>query len=135
MTSSSCSVAPACGADPQEHAIPLSYLYHHHLAPPAARPLPDVHNGPFAAPNQSRRCEKQSEVFNGIPLTAKAGANSLPPLLKGVICALALMSSDGAFLDKQFNTTDVCIIVKTELPDRPLSPPLRTRRRIINYSG
>ena len=26
------------GTDPQEHAQPLSYLYHNHLAPPALRP-------------------------------------------------------------------------------------------------
>lgn len=106
------------GADPQEHAIPLSYLYHHHLAPPAlrARALPDVYTKMDLLPREAFNPDdaENNLVFNGIPLTAKAGANSLPPLLKGYLRVGAYVG-DGAFLDKQFNTTDVCIIVKTEL--------------------
>jgi putative hemolysin len=38
----------------------------------------------------------------------------LPPLLKGYL-RLGGFVGDGAVIDHQFNTTDVCIIVKTDL--------------------
>ena len=40
--------------------------------------------------------------------------NELPPLVKGYL-RLGGFVGDGAVLDPQFNTTDVCIVVKTEL--------------------
>ena len=44
---------------------------------------------------------------------AKALAE-LPPLLKGYL-RLGGFVGDGAVIDHQFNTTDVCILVKTDL--------------------
>jgi putative hemolysin len=38
----------------------------------------------------------------------------LPPLVKGYL-RLGGFVGDGAVIDNQFNTTDVCIIVKTDL--------------------
>ena len=38
----------------------------------------------------------------------------LPPLIKGYL-RLGGFVGDGAVVDHQFNTTDVCIIVKTDL--------------------
>jgi putative hemolysin len=38
----------------------------------------------------------------------------LPPLLKGYL-RLGGFVGDGAVIDRQFNTTDVCIVVKTDL--------------------
>lgn len=106
------------GANPEDHKIPLSYLYHHHLAPPAlrARALPEVYTKMDILPREAFDPEAafDSMAFNGIKLDPKAGANSLPPLIKGYLRVGAYVG-DGAFLDKQFNTTDVCIIVKTEL--------------------
>ncbi|MDP1974790.1 MAG: hypothetical protein Q8K37_02345 [Alphaproteobacteria bacterium] len=39
---------------------------------------------------------------------------TLPPLIKGYLRVGAYIG-DGAVVDNDFNTTDVCIIVKTEL--------------------
>jgi L-ornithine Nalpha-acyltransferase len=39
---------------------------------------------------------------------------SLPPLLKGYLRVGGFVG-DGAVIDHQFNTTDVCIIVKTDM--------------------
>ena len=38
----------------------------------------------------------------------------LPPLIKGYL-RLGGFIGDGAVIDHQFNTTDVCIVVKTDL--------------------
>ena len=106
------------GADPALHTVPLSYLYHHHLAPPAlrARALPEVYTPMDLLPREAFNPETalDSMSFNGIKLDPKAGANSLPPLIKGYLRVGGYVG-DGAFLDKQFNTTDVCIIVRTEM--------------------
>ena len=40
--------------------------------------------------------------------------NALPPLIKGYL-RLGGFTGDGAVIDEQFNTTDVCILVKTDL--------------------
>ncbi len=39
---------------------------------------------------------------------------SLPPLLKGYL-RLGARISEGAFIDKQFNTIDICIVLKSSL--------------------
>jgi putative hemolysin len=39
---------------------------------------------------------------------------ALPPLIKGYL-RLGGVVGDGAVIDDQFNTTDVCIVVKTDL--------------------
>ena len=90
------------GTDPDALAVPLSYLYHHHLAPPAlrARALP----GRYV---DMRRLEP------GAIDPARTLA-ALPPLIKGYL-RLGGFVGDGAVIDEQFNTTDVCIVVKTDL--------------------
>ena len=45
---------------------------------------------------------------------ARAALNLLPPLIKGYL-RLGGFVGDGAVIDEQFNTTDVCIVVKTDL--------------------
>jgi L-ornithine Nalpha-acyltransferase len=90
------------GTDPATLAVPLSYLYHHRLAPPGVRPR--------ALPHRyvdMRRVEA-SEID---PVRA---IGLLPPLIKGYL-RLGGFVGDGAVIDKQFNTTDVCIVVKTDL--------------------
>jgi putative hemolysin len=49
-----------------------------------------------------------------VGLDLRAVPNDLPPLIKGYL-RLGGFVGDGAVLDPQFNTTDVCIVVKTEL--------------------
>jgi putative hemolysin len=90
------------GVDPDALATPLSYLYHHHLAPPAlrTRALPDRYV------DMRRR-----DVAALDPMRTLA---ALPPLIKGYL-RLGGFVGDGAVIDEQFNTTDVCIVVKTDL--------------------
>ena len=90
------------GTDPEALAAPLSYLYYHHLAPPAlrARALPER----FV---DMRRLDPQG-------LDPNRTLSALPPLIKGYL-RLGGFVGDGAVIDEQFNTTDVCIVVKTDL--------------------
>jgi len=90
------------GTDPAALAVPLSYLYYHHLAPPAlrARALPE------------RFVEMRRLGPAAIDPMRTLGA--LPPLIKGYL-RLGGFVGDGAVIDEQFNTTDVCIVVKTDL--------------------
>jgi putative hemolysin len=90
------------GTDPEALAAPLSYLYYHHLAPPALRPRALA----------SRYVDMRRLPTNAID-PAKALAE-LPPLIKGYL-RLGGFVGDGAVIDRQFNTTDVSIVVKTDL--------------------
>lgn len=90
------------GTDPAALALPLSYLYHYHLAPPALRTkaLPDLYvNMQYLAADE---------------IDPKAAVGALPPLVKGYL-RLGGFVGDGAVVDEQFNTTDVCVVVKTDL--------------------
>lgn len=90
------------GTDPGALAVPLSYLYHRHLAPPALRP---------------RALSDRYLEMNRLPPGAFDPAEALshlPPLLKGYL-RLGGFVGDGGVVDQQFNTTDVCIVVKTDL--------------------
>jgi len=90
------------GTDPAAHALPLSYLHHHHLAPPVMRPraLPERHFG--------------MDILSADAINPIRGLASLPPLIKGYL-RLGGYVGEGAVVDHQFNTTDVCVIVKTDL--------------------
>ena len=101
------------GTNPQDLALPLSYLYYHHLAPPALRPkaLPGQYVDMRLMP---REAFDPNVVFNNMKLDPRGGSNSLPPLIKGYIRVGGFVG-DGAVIDTQFNTTDVFIIVKTDL--------------------
>ncbi|MBR9972943.1 GNAT family N-acetyltransferase [Magnetospirillum sulfuroxidans] len=90
------------GTDPAALATQLSYLHHHHLAPEEIRPraLPDLYVDMNLADKDS--------------LNPRRALASLPPLIKGYL-RLGGFVGDGAVIDHQFNTTDVCVMVKTEL--------------------
>ena len=90
------------GTDPSQQALPLSYLYHHHLAPPEIR-----------VRALASRCVKMDVLAPGTYDARKAMAR-VPPLIKGYL-RLGGFVGDGAVIDPEFNTTDVFIIVKTEL--------------------
>ena len=90
------------GTDLDALAADLTYLYHNHLAPPAVRPraLPD------------RYVEMRRMSLSQIdPKRVQA---QLPPLIKGYL-RLGGFIGDGAVIDRQFNTTDVAVVVKTDL--------------------
>jgi L-ornithine Nalpha-acyltransferase len=90
------------GTDPSQHAQALSYLYHHHLAPPElrVRALPE-------------RYVKMDMLEPGSYDPRKALAR-VSPLIKGYL-RLGGYVGDGAVIDSQFDSTDIFIIVKTEL--------------------
>jgi L-ornithine Nalpha-acyltransferase len=90
------------GIDPEQLAVPLSYLYHHHLAPPElrTRALPERYVDMNRLDPGSFDPERTLSV--------------LPPLIKGYL-RLGGFVGDGAVIDGQFNTTDVCVVVKTDL--------------------
>lgn len=90
------------GTDTAALALPLSYLHHYHLAPEPLRPraLESRYVGMEILPREAIQ-----------PLRALA---DLPPLIKGYL-RLGGFVGDGAVVDEQFNTTDICVIVKTEL--------------------
>lgn len=107
------------GTDPRSLALPLSYLYHFFLAPPAlrTRALSDLYvDMNFMPPEE---------------IDQKAALAALPPLVKGYL-RLGGFVGDGAVVDEQFNTTDVCILVKTDLVTEKYS---RHYRRSASEAG
>jgi putative hemolysin len=89
------------GTDPEKLALPLSYLYHNHMAPEELRP---------------RALESHYTNMNLIAadqIHQARGLASVPPLVKGYL-RLGGWVGDGAVVDHQFNTTDVCVLVKTD---------------------
>jgi len=98
--------ASFAGTDPKAMALPLSYLYHFHLAPAEMR---------------VRANPKLYVDMNLMPKEAidpKEALRSLPPLIKGYVRAGAWIG-DGAVIDKQFGTTDVFIYFPvSKLDDR-----------------
>ncbi len=90
------------GTDPDALAMELTYLYENHLAPPAVRPR--------ALPHRYVEMRRlRSEVLDPRRVMAQ-----LPPLIKGYL-RLGGFIGDGAVIDSQFNTTDVAVVVKTDL--------------------
>jgi putative hemolysin len=101
------------GTDPKEHAQALSYLYYHHLAPPAlrAKALPDRYIDMRMLPRSAFNPEV---AYEKLKMDARGGGANLPPLIKGYL-RVGCFIGDGAVVDEQFNTTDVFITFKTEL--------------------
>ena len=91
-------VASFHGADPTEHAQPLSLLHDRYLAKSELRVRA---HGPNAHP------------MNLIPaseIDRPVAVGMLPPLLKRYL-RLGGVVGEGAWIDREFNTVDVCVIV------------------------
>lgn len=90
------------GTDIEELTPQLSYLHHYHLATPELRPraLPERYV-------EMNRMKKED-------INTKAVFVSMPPLIKGYM-RLGASIGEGAVIDHQFNTTDVCIVMPTHL--------------------
>jgi L-ornithine Nalpha-acyltransferase len=90
------------GTDPDALATELTYLYYHHLAPAKIRPR--------ALPHRyiDMRRLGQDEI------DPRRALVNLPPLIKGYL-RLGGFVGDGAVIDAQFNTTDIAVLVKTDL--------------------
>jgi L-ornithine Nalpha-acyltransferase len=89
------------GTDPAALALPLSYLHHFHLAPDELR-----------ATALAERYVAMGRLARETIAPARALAE-LPPLIKGYL-RLGGFVGEGAVIDDQFNTTDVCIVVRTD---------------------
>jgi putative hemolysin len=89
------------GADPLLHAAELSYLYHHHLAPPELRAT--AHTANHVPMNQ----------LNPAAIDSRAAARALPPLIKGYL-RVGAMVGNGGFVDAQFNTVDVFVVMPVD---------------------
>lgn len=90
------------GTNPEKHAMALSYLYHYHLAPEALRPVAQ---------------EKLYVEMNRMPKEAvdvKEAFASLPALIKGYLRLNGTVGL-GAVVDPEYNTTDVSIVLKTDM--------------------
>ena len=94
------------GTDPAALALPLSYLYHYHLAPPElrARALPDLY-----VPMD--RIAKED-------ISARGAIKQVPALIRAYLRAGGVCG-DGAVIDHQFGTTDVFMVLAMEnVPDK-----------------
>lgn len=94
--------ASLAGTDPDQVGTELTYLFHNHLAPPALRPT--------ALPGRYVDMRRQPPGL----VDPRRVQVMLPPLIKGYL-RMGAMIGDGAVIDHQFNTTDVAIVVKTDL--------------------
>lgn len=106
-------VASFHGTDPMEIAAPLSLLYHNHLAPIDLR---------------VKAQERNSHTMNLIPperLDRRKAVVEIPALIKAYLRLGGFVGKD-VFVDYEFNTTDVCLILDLER--------LRDRQKEI-YSG
>jgi putative hemolysin len=100
------------GTDPDKLALPLAFL-HHHARAPAEWSVSAVGMQRVEMGRMSR------EAVN-----VKQALRALPPLIRGYL-RLGAMVGEGAVIDRQFGTTDVCII----LPVAAINP------RYVNYYG
>ncbi|WP_416907728.1 MAG: GNAT family N-acetyltransferase [Polymorphobacter sp.] len=89
------------GANPLLHAAELSYLHHNHLAPPHLRATAHPQN--HVPMNQ----------LDAAAIDSRAAARALPPLIKGYL-RVGAMVGNGGFIDTQFNTTDVFVVMPVD---------------------
>lgn len=90
--------ASLAGTDPERLALPLSFLHYRAAAPPEW---------------SVRAREHRRVAMDRLPLSAidpKAAMRTLPPLIKGYL-RLGAHIGDGAVVDRQFGTTDVCVVL------------------------
>lgn len=94
--------ASLSGTDPDALATELTYMYGHHLAPPALRPR--ALSGRYV---DMRRSDPAL-------IDPRRAMQMLPPLIKGYL-RIGGFVGDGAVIDPQFNTIDVAIVLKTDM--------------------
>lgn len=93
-------VASFHGTDVTALAQPLSWLHHNHLAPPEMRV-------------SARPPHRQDmNLIPAVQLDRKAALAATPALIKAYL-RLGGFVGDGAFVDRAFNTTDVCLVMDT----------------------
>ncbi len=93
-------VASFHGSDPAPLAEPLSFLHHNHLAPEDLR---------------VRTREEHFVPMDTIPadqITRASAMKQIPALIKAYI-RLGGFVGEGAYVDQEFNTVDVCLLMDT----------------------
>ncbi|MDJ0628889.1 MAG: GNAT family N-acyltransferase [Rhodobacter sp.] len=93
-------VASFHGTDVDALAQPLSFLHHRHLAPPELRVR--------ARPGHFQRMDMIPEDR----IDRRAAMKAAPALIKAYL-RLGGFVGEGAFVDRAFNTTDVCLVMDT----------------------
>ena len=86
------------GTDPQALAQPLALLHHQHLAPVHLRARARVY--------------QPMDLIQPAGLDKRAAQAALPPLIRGYL-RLGGVVGDGAFVDHDFRTTDILLILDT----------------------
>jgi putative hemolysin len=94
-------VASFHGADPGPLAQPLGWLHHHHLAPADLR---------LRAMGPERQ---EMDLLPPAALDRRAAMLGTPALIKAYL-RLGGFVGDGAWIDRAFNTTDVCLVMDTQ---------------------
>lgn len=89
------------GTDIDKISRQLAYLHHYHLAPEEIRPVA-LENRYVNMNLHDKESIDKARVFA-----------SLPPLFKGYL-RIGSCVGDGAVIDHDFNTTDVCMILSTQ---------------------
>lgn len=91
-------VASFHGTDIEALKVPLAWLHHHHLAPEALR--------------VRARSHQRMDLVPRANLDRRAAMAAMPALIKAYL-RLGGFVGDGAYVDRAFNTTDVCLIMDT----------------------
>lgn len=92
-------VASFHGTDIAALTQPLAYLHHHHLAPDTLR----VH---------AREGFQPMDLLPAAAVDRKAAMAATPALIKAYL-RLGGFVGEGAWIDRDFNTTDVCLVMDT----------------------
>jgi len=93
-------VASFHGTDIEALKLPLSWLHHHHLAPEALRVR--AHADHF----------QRMDLVPEAELDRRAAMVAMPALIKAYL-RLGGFVGEGAWIDHDFNTTDVCLLMDT----------------------
>ncbi|WP_045390369.1 GNAT family N-acetyltransferase [Falsirhodobacter sp. alg1] len=94
------------GLDVRKLALPLSFLHHTHLAPPELR---------VAAHGGGRQ---RMDLIAAEAVDSRAAMRAIPPLIRAYL-RMGGCVGDGAWVDRTFNTTDVCLVMDTtKMSDR-----------------
>ncbi len=91
-------VASFHGTDPEALAQPLSHLHHAHLAPAELRPR--------------ARSHQRMDLVPAAEIDRPAAMKATPSLIKAYL-RLGGVVGEGAFIDRAFNTVDVCLVLDT----------------------
>lgn len=94
-------VASFHGTDIQTLAQPLSWLHHHHLAPDGLRPIARADG------------YQDMDLIAADKLDRRAAMVGMPALIKAYL-RLGGMVGQGAYVDRDFNTTDVFLLMDTK---------------------